>query len=188
MTNSPGASNSSPPLECVRASTSQLQRADRLRRLPLHLPPPPPPPPPAAACVYWDNLFFFTFEIYDIKGWSNDGGKSLRKEEGGCGALTGWDYHGPTDTKDGFANFNLPTTLKAGCVERAIVSAGGPKVQCRQLPGGPIRLAAVPEEEALEEPHLRKLTGEAREKMLEKYGTATGAHPEYTPMSWVSGD
>ncbi|KAJ9293520.1 CAZyme family GH18 [Paecilomyces variotii] len=74
--------------------------------------------------------FFYIFEVYNIAGWSADGGASLNHQEKGCGALTGWEWHGHTDTKYSRAYFNLPFIMKAGCVERAIVSAGGPKLSC----------------------------------------------------------
>lgn len=69
------------------------------------------------------------FEVYNIKGWSTDGGDKLHHEEKGCGALTGWSW----SDKDsgGQAYFNLPFFIKDGCVERAIASAGGPKISCK---------------------------------------------------------
>jgi chitinase len=77
------------------------------------------------------TLFFYIFEVYNIEGWSTDGGKKLKDEEKGCGALTGWDWDERTSTQFSRAYFNLPFIMKAGCVERAIVSAGGPKLSCK---------------------------------------------------------
>lgn len=52
----------------------------------------------------------------------------MHDNENGCGALTGWSW---SDTNSGGqAYFNLPFFIKSGCVERAIASAGGPKVSC----------------------------------------------------------
>ena len=42
--------------------------------------------------------------------------------------MTGWSYD--QDPSGGDAYFNLPFLIKDGCVERAIVSAGGPKIAC----------------------------------------------------------
>lgn len=35
------------------------------------------------------------FRIYKIDGWANNDSDSLKKEEKGCGALTGWDFVEP---------------------------------------------------------------------------------------------
>ncbi|KAJ9318482.1 CAZyme family GH18 [Paecilomyces variotii] len=88
------------------------------------------PPTAQADCAYWITDFFYIFEVYNIAGWSTDGGSSLNHEEKGCGALTGWEWHEHTDTQYSRAYFNLPFIMKSGCVERAIVSAGGPKLSC----------------------------------------------------------
>ncbi|KAF2634388.1 class V chitinase Chi100 [Massarina eburnea CBS 473.64] len=90
----------------------------------------PPSPTPTADCAFWDEGWGWTFEVYNINGWSTDDGSSLKKEESGCGALTGWDWHQATSTSFTYTYFNLPFFMKAGCVERAIVSAGGPKISC----------------------------------------------------------
>jgi chitinase len=92
---------------------------------------PPPPATPVASCAFWDEGWGWTFEVYNIREWSTDGGSSLKKQEGGCGAMTGWDWNEPTSTSHAFVYFNLPFFMKAGCVERAIVSAGGPKISCK---------------------------------------------------------
>lgn len=83
------------------------------------------PATPTADCEFWDEVLFWSFAVYNINGWAGDGGGSLKKQEQGCGGLTGWGWH--VDDKDHqHANFNLPFTIKKGCVERAIKSAGGP--------------------------------------------------------------
>ncbi|KAI4202073.1 MAG: hypothetical protein LQ350_002862, partial [Teloschistes chrysophthalmus] len=79
-------------------------------------------------CAFWDEAWGWKFEVYNINGWSTEGGPKLHKEEKGCGALTGWSYN--QKSSGGDAYFNLPFFIKDGCVERAIVSAGGPKIKC----------------------------------------------------------
>ncbi|MCJ1450871.1 hypothetical protein MMC28_001205 [Mycoblastus sanguinarius] len=85
-------------------------------------PPPPSPPPPSADCAFWDEGWGWNFEVYNINGWSTDGGKGLHQQEDGCGTLT---------VSGGQAYFNLDYFIKSGCVERAIASAGGPKISCK---------------------------------------------------------
>ncbi|THX80379.1 hypothetical protein D6D04_04624 [Aureobasidium pullulans] len=87
-----------------------------------------------AKCVVWWDVLFYKFMVYGIDGWAFDYGKALHKQEDGCAALTGWTWHNATDTEYAYAYFNLPLVFKAGCVERAIVSAGGPKLACKGLP------------------------------------------------------
>jgi hypothetical protein len=76
---------------------------------------------------------FLMFRIYKIDGWANDDGDSLKKEEKGCGALTGWDFVESRTDWGTWSYFQLPVIMKAGCVERAIVSAGGPKLSCKDV-------------------------------------------------------
>ncbi|KAI8187925.1 Killer toxin subunits alpha/beta [Colletotrichum sp. SAR 10_75] len=105
---------------------------------------------------------WYTFEVYNIDGWSTDGGSRLKSEEKGCGALTGWDWRERTSSKYAGAYFNLPFFMKDGCVERAIVSAGGPKLSC-EFTGYDIGVAflpakkrSTPEEMADDLPELRR--------------------------------
>lgn len=84
---------------------------------------------PTADCALWDAGFYWNFEVYNIQGWATDEGGSLHKEEKGCGALTGWSWS--DEDSGGQARFNLPFFIKGGCVERAIASAGGPKLSCK---------------------------------------------------------
>ncbi|KAF4256147.1 hypothetical protein KXV81_002468 [Aspergillus fumigatus] len=98
-----------------------------------------PTPTPTADCMFWDSIFYYTFEIYNIDGWVSDGGDSLHDEEGGCGALTGWEWHEESSDHYAYVYFNLPFFMKAGCVERAIVSAGGPKISCQGGGVGPTK-------------------------------------------------
>ncbi|PHH66073.1 hypothetical protein CDD81_598 [Ophiocordyceps australis] len=69
-------------------------------------------------------------EIFDIEGWATDLGRKLLAEERGCGALTGWEWHQATLSTPAWAAFNLPLILAPRCVERAIVSSGGPLITC----------------------------------------------------------
>ncbi|KAJ5020020.1 Killer toxin subunits alpha/beta [Colletotrichum sp. SAR 10_99] len=101
-------------------------------------------PTAKADCAYWITAFgWYTFEVYNIDGWSTDGGSRLKSEEKGCGALTGWDWRERTSSKYAGAYFNLPFFMKDGCVERAIVSAGGPKLSC-EFTGYDIGVAFLP--------------------------------------------
>ena len=82
-----------------------------------------------AECAFWDFLFFLHFNIYNImsnNGWVDRVESELR----GCGALTGWTTEPRAGSNLGRLWFNLPTIMSGGCVERAIVSAGGPKLSC----------------------------------------------------------
>ena len=87
-----------------------------------------PPPKPTADCKFWDEGWGYTFEVYNIQGWSNDGGDALEQQEDGCGALTGWSYDHTNSGGD--ATFNLDFFIADGCVERAVASAGGPELSC----------------------------------------------------------
>ncbi|KAL7946919.1 class V chitinase Chi100 [Trichoderma barbatum] len=109
----------------------------------------PPTHTPTADCDFWDEGWGWTFEVYNIDWWSTDGDQFLEDQEKGCGALTGWEWHAGTDTSYPYAYFNLPFSIKDGCVERAIVSAGGPKIdqagRKRSLSArGRVRAEAVP--------------------------------------------
>jgi chitinase len=57
-----------------------------------------------------------------------DGGASLEKQEKGYGLVAYWNWVPATSTVGAYVHFFLPTVIRAGCVERAIVSAGGPKI------------------------------------------------------------
>lgn len=70
----------------------------------------------------------YTFKVYHIENWSADGGSSLRHQRSECGILTGW-LQG-IDPSGRQADFNLPFSIRRGCVERAIVSARGPRILC----------------------------------------------------------
>ncbi|KAI0431298.1 hypothetical protein F5Y09DRAFT_340842 [Xylaria sp. FL1042] len=87
-------------------------------------------PTPEARCEYWEDTFNYVFRISEIKWWSLDGGSELHKQEKGCGAIADWNCF-KNETMGDWVAFDLPFILKAGCVERAIVSAGGPKLSCQ---------------------------------------------------------
>ncbi|KAL8749817.1 MAG: hypothetical protein Q9199_007462, partial [Rusavskia elegans] len=80
---------------------------------------------PTANCEFWDQVLYWNIEVYNINGWAGDDGNSLKTQEKGCGGLTGWEWHVDNERYQ-HAYFNLPFTIKKGCVERAIKSAGGP--------------------------------------------------------------
>ncbi|KAF5872977.1 uncharacterized protein Bfra_008254 [Botrytis fragariae] len=94
--------------------------------------PTPTPVAPRAICFVHDDTLWFEFQII-TNSFESDLGAALKKQESGCGALLDWkasdviipeshgDWMGTREYK-----FTLPTTIKAGCVERAIASAGGP--------------------------------------------------------------
>ncbi|KAJ5662384.1 class V chitinase Chi100 [Penicillium maclennaniae] len=71
----------------------------------------------------WDELSAYSFLIYDIDHSNVDEdalSSSLQNEEKG-GAMLAWEFS--TETTDGTAaKFNLPVSMKSGCVERAIVT------------------------------------------------------------------
>ncbi|GKU10636.1 unnamed protein product [Fusarium langsethiae] len=103
-----------------------------------------PDPTPEAKCYQMDADVYWIFEITDILNWADDGVAKLKKEESGCGAMTGWDWKSGGNGNMGHqVSFNLPFFMKSGCVERAIVSAGGPEIKCQWWDGGsPDRMAA----------------------------------------------
>ncbi|KAL2811859.1 hypothetical protein BJX63DRAFT_443829 [Aspergillus granulosus] len=140
------------------------------------------PPSATADCAYWTTSLFYIFE-------------KLKDEEKGCGALTGWDWNERTSTHLSRAYFNLPVLMKAGCVERAIVSAGGPKLSCdyqghTSILNGKRSMEIKPPARAL--PLRRQLISETASlpsllPTTESY-TSTENPPLYTPESWGPGN
>ncbi|KAM5500013.1 putative chitinase [Microsporum canis] len=97
-------------------------------------PTPPPKPELSATCDFRSNYgVAYRFTVWNIRGWANDHGMALKREEDGCATLSGWVFKEATAEKGASASFNLDYFIKAGCVERAIVSAGGPKVECIEI-------------------------------------------------------
>ncbi|KAL9598709.1 MAG: hypothetical protein Q9219_004322 [cf. Caloplaca sp. 3 TL-2023] len=88
--------------------------------------------PDYVECYQEDEILFFQTWLTKMTGpWIADGGKKLRSEVSGCGSMTGW--HWTKDKNDGqgaAVTFRTQPLMKFGCVERAIRSAGGPKVAC----------------------------------------------------------
>ncbi|PNY28158.1 Class V chitinase Chi100 [Tolypocladium capitatum] len=140
-----------------------------------------PPPTPSADCDYWDQGWGLTFEVYNIGQWLTDHGSSLHNQENGCGALTGWDWHDATSLRYPFVYFNLPYFIKDGCVERAIVSAGGPKIQCV---GHGITIRALEaRKQDMSAAHPPSFTPEEMQAYKEFYSNDT-AFCRYSPMDW----
>ncbi|RBQ70365.1 hypothetical protein FVER53590_10974 [Fusarium verticillioides] len=106
-----------------------------------------PAPEPQAACELVEDglaipLFYTVTIVANGYSWIDDDGKKLKSEEKGCGAMTDWHSSViEVKTGDGWTaphrfTFTLPITIKAGCVERAIASAGGPSgIQCDNKEG-----------------------------------------------------
>ncbi|KAF5645823.1 uncharacterized protein FTJAE_2253 [Fusarium tjaetaba] len=106
-----------------------------------------PAPEPQAACELVEDglaipLFYTVTIVANGYSWIDDDGKKLKSEEKGCGAMTDWHSSEiEVETGDGWTarhrfTFTLPITIKAGCVERAIASAGGPSgIQCDNKEG-----------------------------------------------------
>ncbi|KAL8781354.1 MAG: hypothetical protein Q9213_006043 [Squamulea squamosa] len=80
---------------------------------------------PTAVCSIYNSGFAYHLLIKHINGWAGENGGKLRHEDKGCGALTSWKWYHDS------AEFYLPFFINKGCVERAIKSAGGPHLSCR---------------------------------------------------------
>ncbi|KAH7041937.1 hypothetical protein B0J12DRAFT_788242 [Macrophomina phaseolina] len=87
-----------------------------------------------ANCYLWSYASLaYSIQVTPIDKWAGADGASLKREETGCGALTSWEF-GSWSNGTQWATFNMPTLIKAGCVERAIKSAGGPAgLQCEGM-------------------------------------------------------
>lgn len=141
-----------------------------------------PTPTPHADCPFWDELLAYEFEIYNIENWVTDGGKALKKQEDGCGTITGWSWKDATDTSDASVHFHIDFFIKSGCIERAIVSAGVPKISCA---GGGV--VVKPRKAEIEGPTYLPMSAEEEKTAISVYGNAT-AHSEYIPMDWSVGN
>ncbi|KAK8057967.1 glycoside hydrolase [Apiospora saccharicola] len=149
-----------------------------------------PPHKPDALCRMWDAYAAWQFQII-LDGWGDE--SKLRKEEGGCGAMAVWEWHKPTVALP-FPNviFSLPFLMKSGCVERAIVSAGGPKIECEKMgavdaPSQRRRRrhqeAVLAQMRVVEKP--RPFTAEEMARMTRVYGPVDpGVVPQYETMHW----
>lgn len=143
-------------------------------------------PTPSADCELWDAVSAYEFEVYNIVGWATDGGDSLHTQEDGCGALTSWEWYDATDTSYAKAYFFLPIFLKDGCVERAIVSAGGPKIQCQGGGFAGKRRDLEARDQTAEIAVYQVPTEEQLEQMSSLYGPAPSVSPTYVPAEWPS--
>lgn len=85
--------------------------------------PSPAPTNSPITCSFCDDGFFWAFTIFG--SGSGNGLPDLQHQLDGCGALTGWTLQGVN------VQFNLPFFIADGCVERAIISAGGPSISCQ---------------------------------------------------------
>ena len=136
---------------------------------------------------------YYKFEVYNIDGWSTDGGGKLKKEEKGCGALTGWHWNERTDKAFASAYFNLPFIIKSGCVERAIVSAGGPKLSCKFQDLEDDFLKAKKRSLPIDAPPLVKrqivkASASLPSRPPHQSHTYSTSVPTYTPEAWGPGD
>lgn len=105
---------------------------------------------PSAECSILSDSGFgdSTFMVYGINGWAGEDGSKLHEEEDGCGLLSNWQrYVGDVEEFQGrpriaqHAAFQL-SFFEGGCVERAIMSAGGPEITCHNSQGGRKRAAS----------------------------------------------
>ena len=135
-----------------------------------------------------EDLVAYQFEIFNIIGWSTDGGAALHQQEDGCGALTFWTWNDATSSEAAYVYFNLPFFIKAGCVERASVSAGGPQLSCqgqgtefpfpkRSLGPRAAANAALP---------VPQLAAEKLHALQIIYRNNTGSYQSYVPMNWTA--
>ncbi|KAK0385664.1 hypothetical protein NLU13_6841 [Sarocladium strictum] len=162
-------------------------------------------PSPSAECYLWvsasqditqdhltnslrsppdQDFIAYEIEIFNIQGWASDSGAELREQESGCGALTFWTWHDTTDDKAAYVSFDLPTLIKAGCVQRAIVSAGGPKLSC-QGKGNTFRVEEPGSAEVKNAaPPVSGLTEEKLGELVKVYGNHSDERRAYVPMDW----
>lgn len=148
-----------------------------------------PKPTPKAECDFADGTVYWEFHISGIFDWADDGGKKLKEEESGCGALTNWKWLDGSNHNQGHqASFRLPFFMKSGCVERAIVSAGGPKIQCEALHDFHFQqiTSAVDNNEGPSS--LPPLNPRPSKVNKDDRDTVTGSAPTYTPMDWGNED
>lgn len=154
---------------------------------------PPPPAVPTADCAFWDEGWGWTFEVYNINGWSTDGGASLKKQEGGCGGMTGWDWRAATSSSFAYTYFNLPFFMKAGCVERAIVSAGGPKISCEgqgldvKKRNAGTKRASLAMRAQIKSNAIPPVFSEEQIEGFKDFYAVNSTYQTYVPQSWSSG-
>ncbi|KAL2683450.1 hypothetical protein Neosp_007920 [[Neocosmospora] mangrovei] len=144
-----------------------------------------PEPTPRAECSFQDGTVYWEFLISGIFNWADDGGKKLKEEESGCGALTAWKWLDGSNHNQGHqASFRLPFFMKSGCVERAIVSAGGPKIQCEALDDFNFQQVTSAMDNNEAPGSLPTLHAGSSKVNKDGRGTRTGSAPTYQPMDW----
>ncbi|KAI0476854.1 class V chitinase Chi100 [Xylaria cf. heliscus] len=151
---------------------------------------------PTADCELWDAGLAYEIEIYNIDNWSTDGGAGLKKQEYGCGAVTGWDYVEETDTEYAHVWFYIDFFIKAGCIERAIASAGGPKLSCGkgglatkrdlEIEGGSGSGHLDRRAKMRAQPVYRAASGAELAELTSVYGKPPASVPTYTPEVWTN--
>jgi len=148
----------------------------------------PPPVLITADCEFWDEVAYYRFRIYNIQGWADDGGKALHNEENGCpaGDVSGWGWVPATETESAQVYFNIDFFFKAGCIERAIISAGGPKIACQDRGIGIRKKYLFPGAQETGTPSLSHISDEDREAARILYVNGTASHNAYTRMNWAS--
>ncbi|KAL7620478.1 hypothetical protein AAE478_009473 [Parahypoxylon ruwenzoriense] len=132
-----------------------------------------------------------------------DGGRKLRDEEDGRDAPTGWGWHSPTPSSYPLVYFNIDFFIKAGCIERAIVSASGPKISCECMGLDFKKRSREPEPIMVEdggEPGSRAERGRRAAVTVSAsyprpsstpsytYPASVTAMPVYVPMTWTGAD
>lgn len=140
---------------------------------------------PSADCSFWDqDLVAYQFEVYNLQNWAvSDSGAALKTQEDGCGALTLWRWTDATYYNEAYVYFDLSFFIKSGCVERAIVSAGGPKLSCVGRGSDSKRNNEVAS--GATEPVYLPATAADLQILQETYGNATKGEGEtYVPMDW----
>jgi hypothetical protein len=116
----------------------------------------------------------------------------------GCGALTGWTWDNGSPPVPRYAGFYLPFIIKSGCVERAIVAAGGPKLECTYKGNGkpnpfPFMLMPVEKRDTLEKRDTIEDTIEKQHTLVKRdtISSSSSSSPTptpYTPEVWGAGN
>lgn len=145
-----------------------------------------------------DDYVAYELLIFGIGDWVTDGGAALEKQEDGCGTVTFWTWTDATADAGASADFNIDFFIKSGCIERAIVSAGGPKISCQgqglddvkkrqELRERAAALSASSSSSGRRSSLVKHkpLTVEQRAYLADLYNVTEGAtHPAYVPMVW----
>lgn len=136
-------------------------------------------PSAAADCAFWiDAGDPYEFEVYNIFGWATDNGDALHKQEKGCALLTDWDFTAGSGGAGAKAYLYLPFFIKSGCVERAIASGGGLKLQCsyKELTLNKKKRAQVAKSASFQTPSST---------LAYSNSTSFPSAPSYVPQSWA---